>query len=441
MLGVDLFAGCGGAALGAHRAGVDHVAVVEWSAAEVLTLRSAIGDGLFARPHPAWGAATPGLVRAMDVREWAPVEADLWWASPPCTPWSSAGERLGKDDPRNGWPWVLDLLDRGPMPTWVVTENVPGLLHHSKDHEQCAACYWADEILPAMRARFVAVSVFTLNAADFGVPQTRRRVFLVAGPVTVDPPAPTHARGGAGGLLPWVSMGEALGLVGGVLQTGHRTSGPDGTRPMHEVSTDRPAPTMRVGNRTDRDITDEPAPTVACHDGSGGPWVVESQGGLPQSQRTLDPAKPATTLDAGATGGGFRAPHVAERPDWWHRASQPSQPSRTIGSKANASIALLDAPSPCVTASEVKGAAMSSDGVRTSQGGLQRASDALQLGAGRRRLTVAECLILQGLPADWPLHGNETDRYRQVGNCVPPPLAEAVVRQVVAAHARLRGAA
>jgi DNA (cytosine-5)-methyltransferase 1 len=51
-----------------------------------------------------------------------------------------------------------------------------------------------------------------LNAADYGVPQTRKRAFLIASlEREVRAPKPTHAKGGAGGLRPWVTMAEALG--------------------------------------------------------------------------------------------------------------------------------------------------------------------------------------------------------------------------------------
>lgn len=49
-----------------------------------------------------------------------------------------------------------------------------------------------------------------------------------------------------------------------------------------------------------------------------------------------------------------------------------------------------------------------------------------------RRLTLAEATLLQGFRADYPWHGVEKSRFRQVGNAVPPPLAEAVARALVA---------
>lgn len=67
----------------------------------------------------------------------------------------------------------------------------------------------------------------------------------------------------------------------------------------------------------------------------------------------------------------------------------------------------------------------------------QRASDALFLGTGRRRLTVAECATLQAFPVGWPWQGPVSEQYRQVGNAVAPPMAEAVGMAVVRADREL----
>ena len=69
------------------------------------------------------------------------------------------------------------------------------------------------------------------------------------------------------------------------------------------------------------------------------------------------------------------------------------------------------------------------------RGGPDRASDALYLATGRRRLTVEECSTLQGFPVGHPFQGTKSAQYRQVGNAVPPKLAEVVGRQIPAAAA------
>jgi site-specific DNA-cytosine methylase len=92
-----------------------------------------------------------------------------------------------------------------------------------------------------------------------------------------------------------------------------------------------------------------------------------------------------------------------------------------------------DRPAPTVTTTEVKGTrAHAADW--TFHGGPDRASDAAFLVAGVRRIEVAEGLRLQALPDDWPLQGTREEQYRQVGNAVPPVLAEAVGRAVAVAH-------
>jgi site-specific DNA-cytosine methylase len=58
---------------------------------------------------------------------------------------------------------------------------------------------------------------------------------------------------------------------------------------------------------------------------------------------------------------------------------------------------------------------------------------------GRRRLTVAECAVLQDFPAGHPWQGGVGAQYRQVGNAVPPRLAEVVGRALMTAIADVRG--
>ena len=84
-----------------------------------------------------------------------------------------------------------------------------------------------------------------------------------------------------------------------------------------------------------------------------------------------------------------------------------------------------------MTTCEVKGTRASASSGWTFSGGPDRASDTAFQATGRRRLTVAECAVLQGFPADWPWQGTQADRYRQVGNAVPPALAEAVGRALM----------
>jgi DNA (cytosine-5)-methyltransferase 1 len=63
-----------------------------------------------------------------------------------------------------------------------------------------------------------------------------------------------------------------------------------------------------------------------------------------------------------------------------------------------------------------------------------------QLPDGQRRiLTVEECALLQGFPAGHPWQGQSRPQYRQVGNAVPPRLAEVVGRALMTAIEDVRG--
>ena len=55
---------------------------------------------------------------------------------------------------------------------------------------------------------------------------------------------------------------------------------------------------------------------------------------------------------------------------------------------------------------------------------------------GRRCLTVEECAVLQGFPVAYPFWGQKAVRHRQVGNAVPPKLAEVVGKAIVEANER-----
>jgi DNA (cytosine-5)-methyltransferase 1 len=235
---LELFAGAGGAALGLHDAGMTHVACVEKDPDACATLRAV---GL---------PAVELDVRHLD-REWLPHVCVLW-ASPPCQPYSQAGKRRAQDDDRNLWPDTLRIID-AVTPRWFVMENVRGLTYHKRSCKpmfraaRCAGCYLEQEILPALRARYPHVWHGVLNAADYGVPQHRRRLIIVASHVPFDPPEATH---GPGTDTPYVSCGAALGFDFTVDGSRNSAANP---RQERVVGSDEPAPSIGTrGNQVIR---------------------------------------------------------------------------------------------------------------------------------------------------------------------------------------------
>lgn len=264
MTGVVLFAGGGLACHGLKEAGVDLRLGVEWRADAV---KVAQATGL--------NHVIEGDVRDPELRQIG-ERPDLLWSSFPCQAWSQAGKRHGSQDERNGWPWTVDWLD-AVRPRWFIAENVRGLtFHRSKANcgrgvrpqpDQCPRCYLDGVILPQLRARFGWAEYRVLDSADFGTPQHRRRLFIVAGPRQINWPAPTHSKHGDAHTQRWTSMGEALGLGG------RRAIG-GGSNPRERGKPE---------DRTFRDLTNEPCVTMAAAQvGNRGPWIEE-----PNSRRRL----------------------------------------------------------------------------------------------------------------------------------------------------------
>jgi len=191
---VELFAGGGGMALGLRLAGFGHDALVELNhnATRVLAHNAAA--------HPAlWEV---GAVQRRDVAEWASsgdsdTSVRLVAGVPPCQPFSLSGAHAGHSDQRNAFPAGLDVV-RKLDPELVVFENVPGLTRPSfapyfeyvKAQMACPSVLPVEGELWHEHARRVGLGGPTadryavyeqhVDAADLGVAQSRRRVFLIA---------------------------------------------------------------------------------------------------------------------------------------------------------------------------------------------------------------------------------------------------------------------
>ncbi len=183
---VDLFAGAGGFSLGIEQAGFDVLVAVEHDpvhactyafnfpltkvlCTDVATITAQmITDAAkesWRKHHP-----TPPLPHSPPP-PLPPSQIDLIFGGPPCQGFSMMGKRLFNDD-RNSLVFHFYRLVQELAPRYFVMENVPGM--SVGEHRT-----WLKQLKNHFEAAGYGVRVQILNAADFGVPQKRHRLFVV----------------------------------------------------------------------------------------------------------------------------------------------------------------------------------------------------------------------------------------------------------------------
>ncbi|MDT7605975.1 MAG: (cytosine-5)-methyltransferase 1 [Pseudonocardiales bacterium] len=391
---VELFSGGGGLALAMHRAGFRHLLVNELERRPCETLRV---NGVASRPDAPHGwPLVPGDVRALDFTPLA-ERVDVVAGGVPCQPWSLGGAHRGWDDQRNLWPELFRCV-RETRPKAVLAENVRGLLRPSfqpyysyilrelalpferrvdgedwRDHDRrLTKSLDRDRVDPGER---YDVWCLPVNAADYGVPQVRQRVFVVAfrrdlGLTDWRPPTPTHSEAALAATQADGSYWARHGLPDGppsALRTYTQQHGGAGSA---NGSTSELA-----AWRTVRDaIADLPEPPEPFED-------------------------------------------RVEHPDWLHHYGWPG--ARVYrGHTPNE----LDRPAKTVKAGV--------HGVPGGESVLRRDDGSV------RYLTVREVARIMTFPDNWWLAGPRGEQMRQLGNAVPVTLGEAMATAV---HAALAG--
>ncbi|WP_166358909.1 DNA cytosine methyltransferase [Pseudomonas akapageensis] len=198
MRSVELFAGAGGLAMGCELAGFEHLAVVEWDKWACDTVRENQRRGY---PLLASWSLHEGDVRSFD---WSsiPQDIELLAGGPPCQPFSIGGKHKAQADNRDMFPATVEVIRR-LKPKAFIVENVKGLtratfanyFHYIQLQLEFPELPpigdedWIDHLKRLQVEKtsgkskgfgFTYNVVPTLvNAADYGVPQKRERVFLV----------------------------------------------------------------------------------------------------------------------------------------------------------------------------------------------------------------------------------------------------------------------
>jgi DNA (cytosine-5)-methyltransferase 1 len=340
---VVLFAGAGGSSIGLHDAGFAPIGYEFWKPAADTHRANRMACHDHDLSDPTFDHTIP----------WTP----LLWASPPCQPFSAAGDGGGEFDDRDGFPWTLRIIN-AKRPQIVIIENVKGLTF-AKHH-----AYFAG-ILASLRELGYDVDWRVLNSADYGVPQTRERCFIVGrrdgGRITW--PMPTHTE--QAGMLtePWVTMADALGW--GMTD-----------RPFGTVATSSPTGGPRMdgcgGSGARRALADAR---------TAGRWVLDYR----QTRPALD---------------GSRERIVADITD---------RPSPSIGTKSQEQWVFTR---PATT--------IAGDTRVFQPGGHHQPGEQSE---NAIRLTIPELARLQDFPDHYEWCGTKTDQARQIGNAVPPTMA------------------
>jgi DNA-cytosine methyltransferase len=402
---VDLFCGAGGASLGIEAAGFDLVAAVDTDTDALNTHAENLSG--FTVNHDL-----------SDVVRDAIPEADINYihGSPPCKGFSNANDDRDINDERNSL--VFDFIEWVSTlnPRVVTMENVTGMLSIS-DH-------FIDHVVSAFRNIGYTAKYRTLNAADYGVPQTRKRVFTVAVRDDVRTnerrfPRPTHAEAptttlDGRELTEWMTVEDAIGDLTSP-ETAHQQRGGLGTKEMirKEGYDGRNGPIWYSLNQPSQTITasDRMKVTIENHE-----TMNSNRQKLAQIEPGTAPGAAMSRVAAGEPSNTIVAGKAAPPA---HYRTEPIPNHEPRGATADPPQE-WESDRPLTTISEPR---LDPPNEHKPDGDNRRFM-------GARRLTVRECARLQSFPDWFEFQGSKTSQYQQVGNAVPPLLQYHVAAQL-----------
>jgi len=462
---IDLFCGAGGASCGAWQAGAELVAGVDKNA-DALETHAANLPGKHIQHNLS------------DIDSSILPTTDVEWVhgSPPCQGFSQAKGERDPDDARNQLVWDFIQWVDAIRPKVVTMENVAGIqtisdhfldrvLGHGQDATTQKKLGGGIGRQRPETEGFASIGYTArarkLNCADYGVPQTRKRVIVVAVRDDIERrdewfPQPTHRPGEYRTVRD--AIGELAAIEPGASITSQQNEAHQkaGRRPMHTV--EEPARTIRCGTppevETDGGVSNH---VTQNHTESTREQFVrlawgESGNGI--SNRRLHPEQPSPTICAskdaavppvhyiGGVPNHEPADHDDDTREWMTelplgytgdsvttRRLAPDAPAGTItGSSATPPVHYRGPNPDEAVPADIAGEAsctISRLGYLSERGHHDSISD-----SDVRRLTIREAARLQSFPDWFVFQGCKTDQLAQVGNAVPPRLQQHLTGQV-----------
>lgn len=343
---------------------------------------------------------------------------DVIVAGTPCQSFSVAGKRLGLDDPRGNVTLHFLRIVGEIRPQWVVWENVPGVL--SIDGGETFR-----RILATLDEFGYGVGWRVLDAQFFGVPQRRRRVFLVGYLGDWKPAAEVLFGAGSGAWDP------APGRKARKKNTGTDPGGADGDQQQIASTLEANYHRRQPGS----DFQNLVASTVSAkwRKGAGGPAGDEIQNLVAFSVRTAQTSANGIGIQKNAShclDGASGQAVVFETRFFRNGRGAPKETCPPLKAQSGTSGKGDGAPVVALRAAEAA-TAQDAEAAGQEPGRVTRWLV--------RRFTPRECERLQGFPDDWTLvewrgkPAPDTQRYKSIGNSMAVPVVQWIGRRIEAA--------
>jgi len=286
---VGLFSGCGGLDLGFKQAGYDIIWANDILKDACETYKLNIGNHIINEDITKINLETI-------------PSADVIIGGPPCQGFSGIGKRDPNDDRSALVYSYLDVVNR-IQPKIFLFENVTGI----KSSKASDGSKVIDNLKKAFEDIGYHINIYTLNAADYGVPQKRKRVFIIGNKLGTDITAPTQTHfDNVPSKKQWISSFEAISDLESPTENGN-------IKYKHEPICDYQSLMRKNSKETTLQIIPYSSPTdkeIIKHVKPGGNYMdipdevstkrimyFKSTGGRTTTYGRLDPEKPNYTLN------------------------------------------------------------------------------------------------------------------------------------------------